>query len=310
MFSENDMGRAKSRHCRKAFTLIELLVVIGILGLLTSVLMVSMSGGSESAKAAKCLSNMKNLATAVQSRASNATYYPVAGSVEKLEYKANKSATQVEKIYKELPGWMSWSSQGQYPSSSTKGSSSWYVSSYNEDLDIRSHAITNGVLWQYLSGNREVFVCPAHKIAMAKYNPLFTYVMNEAFGWASISTPRSDSYYGKKYGTLGRADRVLLFAEFQWKDLSNWKASSLSPTGSDTDYDCVLQYDSNDEAIGFNHQSGRDKVAHIVFADGHTEKLTYPKKGLSASELKNLTEWLCTGKDVSFNGVKYEELND
>lgn len=293
---------------KKAFTLVELLVVIGILGILTVTLMVSMSGGTESARAAKCLTNLKNLSSAVQTYAGVNTYYPLAGSIEKLKYDESDGISAAKKVYYERPGWLSWSSQGQYPSGSTKGGSGWFVSAYEENEDVRSHAITNGALWKYLSGNRDIFVCPAHKIEQAGYNPLFTYMMNERFGWCSDGKPKSETWYGVKYGRLANADKILLFAEFQWKDLGD-KVSGirvLAPNSSaGTTFDCVLQYKNENECIGFNHISGKDKVAHVAFADGHTEKLTLPKRGADPTDL---TEWLCEGIDVSFDGKVYEKV--
>ena len=71
--------------------------------------------------------------------------------------------------------------------------------------------------------------------------------------------------------------------------------------------------------IGFNHPNGkRGLFAHIVFTDGHIEKLVIPASpagdkwsiAIGKSELEELTEWLCKGKDVSFNGAHYEELKN
>ena len=62
--------------------------------------------------------------------------------------------------------------------------------------------------------------------------------------------------------------------------------------------------------MGFNHRDGRDWVAHVIFADGHVEKLRRPKKGMSNEDMRELTKWLCEGKDVSFNGQRYEELKN
>ena len=50
------------------------------------------------------------------------------------------------------------------------------------------------------------------------------------------------------------------------------------------------------------------RCLNMTFADGHVEKLRQPRTGLNEGDLHELTKWLCEGKDVSFNGKKYEEL--
>jgi len=295
---------------KKGFTLVELLIVIGILSLLTVTLMVSMGGGTESARSAKCLTNMSNLAKAVQSAGMVNGYYPLAGSVEHVKFDESRGVKNATRLYYEQPGWISWKSQNAY-NAGTSGhasSSSWIPSAYMDpaDTDTRTYCLTNGVLWKHISGNRELFVCPAHAIKMAAKKPLFTYVMNEYFGWddSEGSKSKSENSRGRAYGALKRADRRLLFAEMQWHPTYGTEPRESS---SGTDCDCTLQYSKN-ECIGFNHLSGRDKTAHVVFADGHTEKLIMPKNKLSDSDLQDLTTWLCEGKDVAFNGKKYEEL--
>ena len=71
--------------------------------------------------------------------------------------------------------------------------------------------------------------------------------------------------------------------------------------------------------IGFNHPNGkRGLFAHVAFADGHVEKLAIPAGpgdgkwtvAIGRSELEDLTEWLCKGEDVFFDGAKYEKRDD
>ena len=45
----------------------------------------------------------------------------------------------------------------------------------------------------------------------------------------------------------------------------------------------------------------------MVFVDGHTEKIRAPKAGLNVAALKKLTEFLCEGKDYTYNGSSYSE---
>ena len=72
----------------------------------------------------------------------------------------------------------------------------------------------------------------------------------------------------------------------------------------------ISKSSSGTENIGFNHVSGKMTFANVVFADGHVEKLRLPKAGMSDSELRELTAWLCMGEDVAFDGKNYTRLNN
>ena len=298
---------------KKGFTLVELLVVIGILGILSAVLIASFSGGTESARNAQCLTNMKNIASACQSYGMASGNYPLAGSVEKMRIRETTAGRNVRKVYYELPGWLSWNSQGGVYAgepSSHSASASWFTSAYSTDETAREHAYTNGVLWKYISGNRGIFQCPAHVKKFGKNPPAWSYVMNSYFGWDSSqgAASRSEGYDGVDFGSLKRADRRLLLAEMPYMGV---ETAAKTGESAGTECDCVLQYQDKDggEMIGFNHASGkRAKFAHVVFADGHTEKLAWPKDGLNEARVKELTRWLCSATDVTFNGKVYEEL--
>lgn len=307
---------------KKAFTLVELLVVIGIIGVLSAILLVSYSGGTESARNAKCLTNMRNLAAACQSYGMATGHYPAAGSFEKFEIDESRGIHNAKRQYFERSGWLSWNSQGAYASKPQQhtSSDSWFTSCYNQQEEVREYALTNGALWKYVSANRDVFVCPCHKIAYASAKqsskvskPLWSYVMNAYFCWDKSKGQRAmdENYWGIEYGKLKRADKRLLFAEIPF---TNWISDPPEVSDNGMENDCTLQYAVRDggEYIGFNHKSGkRNKFAHIVFADSHVEKISLPEKsGLGAGEARELTEWLCQGKDVSFNGSRYEKLND
>jgi len=299
---------------KKAFTLIEVLVVIGILGILMSVLVTHISGGSESARAVQCLANLGNLGRAVQQYGSVHGEYPLAGSVELLGFDESLGIQNVRERYSELPGWISWNSGGRYRSKpqSHIANQGWFLSAYNEDKTAREYCITNGVLWKYMNGSASCYTCPGHIIKMKKKNmvPGWSYVMNGYFKYdeSNGSNARSEGFEGLEYNTLARADRRLLFAELQWEEYAGETPNFSSSGGFEND--CTLQYKDSDggEMIGFNHKSGRDKVAHVVFADAHTEKIILPKRGLSVGELKELTKWLCKGVDVAFDGKRYREM--
>ena len=305
---------------KKAFTLVELLVVIAIIGILAGVLMGTFSGGADSAKAARCLSNMRNLGAAVTSYASQHGYFPAAGSYERI--KVTRSGGSSKKQYYATDGWISWNSQGAYATDSAgyypqshKASASWNTSMYSEDEEERRYALTNGVLYAFMGGNHSAYVCPTHAVKKNRtgggMGPNFSYVMNAYFKWDDTKgkSAKSSDYSSVGYTNMKRADKRLLFAEIPFMDVEG--ASPESTTGEECD--SILQYKGclgcgTPETIGFNHKSGKQYSAHVCFADGHVERLAFPKKGLSQAECQELTQWLCEGKEISFDGAKYEEM--
>lgn len=299
---------------KKAFTLVELLVVIGIIAILSGVLLVSLSSGSESARNANCLSNMRNLAAAAIARASATGYYPLAGSVEKIKVDLKRKKEQF--IYYELSGWLSWVHENAYPSHSSVQPETLSMYSGSAQLsqserDKRMFSITNGALKASLSGAHDSLVCPNHKLEMAAHNPYFSYVMSERFGWNSSGRPRDEHYHGVDANKISNADRTLLFAEIQFArdKKKNPLAGHISEATSGTETDPILQYSEQyGELIGVNHWKGKKKVAHVAYADGHTEALVMPEKDMNDSQMKNLTEFLCKGTAFSYDGSNYKEL--
>ena len=295
---------------KKAFTLIELLVVIGIIGILVGVFVAGFGGSTESAKNAHCLTNMKNLANACHAYGMSSGHYPLAGSVERLSIGEKKLGSKISKSYNDLPGWISWNSANAYAggASSHMSSSGWLTSTYSQDETAREYSYTNGVLWKYVNSSKSVYTCPAHVNKFKGTPPAWSYVMNSFFGWSNGDKPRDSAYQGRGFGSMKRADRRLLFAEIPFmEDMQNVKTSA----SAGTECDCVLQYKSNDggEVIGFNHSSGKkSKFAHVVFADGHTEKISWPNDGMDESMQRKLTEWLCEATDFSFDGKTYQEV--
>lgn len=293
-----------TKFAKKGVTLVELLVVVAIIGILAAVLLGTLSGGTESARAAKCLTNMRNLAAACQNYGMVNDYYPTAGSYEAKVYENEIG----EYRYKEHRGWIGWYSKGAYKSSQKASvrNQSWHTTTYDTDKESRTYVLTNSALWKYVSHNADVYRCPVH-VQNQKDNqgpsPNWSYVMNAYFGWDR----NKEAILGgcaHHYNSLQRADRRLLFAELPL-DISHQ---------NDELIDCVLQYDGckgcgTAEWIGFNHKIGkRNTYGHICFADGHVEKLLYPRSGMTDQEMKELTKWLCEGKDVSFDGSKYVRL--
>ena len=301
---------------KKAFSLVELIVVIAIIGILAGVMLGFLSGSGESAKAARCLSNMKNLAAACQTYAMEQHHYPLAGNRIYLSVDESRGIRNVQKRYSEIPGWVSTNTEGKYPG--TSYSKATPISMYCEDQDQANYALTNGALWKYVSGNKSTYVCPQHALKRGKQARVnWSYLMNAKFGWDHLGRASTGSYGRIEYGQLARADRILLFSEVPFMNYNSWQPDG---TGGTTDTDAILNYSSagtsgggngnGNEEIGINHVRKREAHAHVAFADGHVEKLRVPMNGgkPDASQMRQLTGWLCTGADVSFDGKRYTEV--
>ena len=309
---------------KKAFSLVELLVVIAIIAILAGVLMSTFGGGTSSARAARCLSNMKNLANACQTYGMEARRYPLAGNLVYMYMDESKGIGKVRRQYKENAGWISAYSENKFPSTSYSQPPS--VSMYSEDRNQVTYALTNGVLFKYVSGSRETYVCPEHaKHVGPSVHVNWSYLMNAAFGWDKLQRTKANADSGRvEYGTLARADKTLLFSEVPYMNFNGW-CPTPGDTASSTDTDAILQYSENGldagskgatsgggspEEIGVNHRSGRNYFAHVAFADGHVEKLRVPMSGKkpNTSGFAELTSWLCAGYDVSFDGNRYSRI--
>lgn len=293
---------------KKAFTLVELVVVVGIILVLSGILLASFSGSTESARAAKCLSNLRNLSMAWTGGR--------AGSQEHLAM--TWSQNSFKKAYMEMPGWISYATEGLYPSQSHQTFEP--IGMYETDRKRVDFAISNGWMYAAMGRNLSTLVCPSHKKKVGAAKQVnWSYFMNAAFGWDACRggyTYVNGAGYIEKSGLLN-ADRLLIFAEIPFQGPGDWFPTD---EGGSTDTDAILQYDGCDkcstaagkdrfngqENIGGNHKSGRNWLAHVAFADGHVEKVRVD--GLSGENLKELTTWLCEGKAVGRNGDRYEEI--
>lgn len=287
---------------KKAFTLLEMLIVVAIIGVLMGVLISSFSGASESARALKCLANMRNLARAAAS-CCPPTMSVVTGPA------LDKSTGTRRFVYSEGRGYISRDTRGKFPAYGKEPPNLPVISLYEEDRRLREHALTNSALWQLVDHNREIFVCPTHVSYCKSQNlrPLFSYLMNGDFAMP--------------INNYTNPDRRLLFAEVPFMEGKNkvgdWFPKGKSGSG---DTDSALQFktcgdyakamgvsgSSGRENIGGNHRNGHDMLAHVVFCDGHVEKLRV--SGISADNLIDLTKWLCTGKEAGRNKNKWELL--
>ena len=311
---------------KKGLTLLELLVVIGIIAVLGGVMLTQFAGSTDSALAAACMNNMRTLCNAVLADASKEGYYPSAGSYQYLE--ENSTARSW------WPGWIG-SDKGGNP-----------VSCYHTDGgdgcdDDQQYAIQHGSIWSAISGQRGAYVCPAHTKYCKRNSknvgglvPSWSYAMNSYFGWnlrtaADITDGRRKYGSGSlnfSYSTAPKSrkhpvEKVLLFAEIPYVETGVQKPDWSSAAGEEND--SVLQYPSSGdenqkankagngrgEIIGFNHKTGNDYSAHVAFADGHCAKLVLPR-GATEDNLTELTAWLCTGVEYTFNGSKYEAVSE
>lgn len=305
---------------KKGFTLLELLIVIGIIAVLAGVMLAQFSGSSESALAATCMNNMRTLCNAVMADASKESYYPSAGPYQFREENVNT-----------LSWWQGWIGH-------SKGDQK--VSCYHEGTDDGSaqyYAITNGSIWHAISGQSGAYLCPAHTKyckQQKKPTPSWSYAMNSYFGWdlrkaADIVGGRREYGAGSltfRYNSSPTSrkrpvEKVLLFAEIPYVEHGVQKPEW--STGAGKENDAILQYppagdenqkankasDGAGEIIGFNHKAGNDYSAHVAFADGHCTKIVMPRAA-TEENLKNLTTWLCTGVEYTFNGSKYEKVSE
>ncbi len=304
--------KRKKISAKSAFTLLELLVVIGIIGVLSAVMLGLLSGSGDSARAAQCMTNLRGLSVAVLNYAmqNEDGVFPAAGSFKWTSYESGVS-------YPIRVGWISWD---KGVAANSKGSGK--VVTFDEsDQDTLRYAITNGCIWATGSKSEKSYQCPIHDAACLKANkrhPGWSYVMNESFYWDNTGKPsrnwRGQSHNGinpydtTSKGNVGRPPaKVLLFAEIQGLDDTK-RGLKANTGGSGNEGDCVLQYYSGkQEVIGFNHpQSGGKLSGHVAFADGHVERFLYPASG----DAKQLTQWLCSGREVSFNGSNYQDLQN
>lgn len=295
----------------KGFTLVELLVVIAIIGILSGVLIGAFGGSTESARSAKCLANMRSLAVACQNYGMSSGHYPLAASQEYSTLDESLGIRRVKEIFKEQNGWISWASRGAYNGmvTSSAANKSWFKSAYVDDEDDALHCLTNGAIWKAVAANASVYRCPAHVKAVKGAKVHWSYAMNAYFkGDVTMSCKTIDESerLGVTYTGLSRADRRLLFAELPFADGIDDTLEASDPV---LQYKGLKGYSGSNDKISFNHKVGKKRCAHVVFADGHVDRLTMPASG-GDSDAEELLQWLCEGRDVSFDGTRYEKMTD
>ena len=305
---------------KQGFSLLELLIVIGIIAILGGIMLTQFAGSTDSALASTCMNNMRTLCNAVLADASKESYYPSAGPYQYREENANTVSW--------WQGWIGHSKGDQEVSCYHEGS---------DDGEAQHYAITNGSIWHAIGGQSGAYLCPAHTKyckQQKKPTPSWSYAMNSYFGWdlrtaADIISGRRSygsgsftfRYTSSPTSRKRPVEKVLLFAEIPYVENGVQRPEWSTAAGKEND--AILQYppdgDENQKAnkagegageiIGFNHKSGKYYSAHVAFADGHCAKLVLPE-GASEDNLKELTTWLCTGVEYTFNGSKYEKVSE
>ena len=298
-----------------AFTLLEMLVVVGIIGVLMGVIISQFGGATESAKAAKCEANIRNLVTAMHSCAMSDPdgNFPPAGSFI-WEYPDGKN---YELVGHKRVAWIAGAEKGRNMNHRHGGTDPMPFSAvaFNGDDESVRHALTNGAagaMWKAMAGSRAAYQCPVHADAVRKETgrmPGWSFAMNRDFGCEDAS--KKKKWWGKTKDSISNASKLLMFAELQGADFEQSGYDSINaksyvkggvPLG-----DAILEY-KNGETIGFNHKTSKRGISgHVAFADGHVERLFYPRAG-SGISLKDLTEALCLGHEISFDGKGYTDL--
>jgi len=306
---------------KSAFTLLELIVVIGIIAILMGVALSQFGGSTESAKAAKCETNMRNLVTAAHTCAMEEDngHFPAAESFS-YRYISVSSSTRG---YKSRIGWISGSETRPKHS---KESIAFMPVPFNSANDISlRYALTNGcggAMWKAMGANRTAYQCPVHAEAVRnafkgdksrKGIPGWSYVMNRWFGYSY------DRCWGQKKNDLSingktrDAARLLMFAELQAIsiNLPNCNEIDIKSRGDlkadPPASDAILDY-TKGETIGFNHKTGnRGVTGHVAFADGHVEKIQYPRSDSQLNPLA-LTKALCLGHEITLIKGGYKDL--
>jgi len=300
---------------KSAFTLLELIIVVGIIGILMGVALSQFGGSTDSAKAAQCSTNMRNLVMAMHTCAmqDGDGKFPAAGSYDSPVV----STSDGELRYWHWMSWITGSESRPSRGGTTKNSIPFQAIPFNDKDDkMILYALTNGnesAMWKAMNANRSSYQCPVHAAAAKKANgkpPGWSYVMNCEFGCTYDKKIRHQNiHFQQKIDNKTRAaEKLLMFAELQGADIDipgcdKIKADLKAGVPA---ADAILEYSK--ENIGFNHKIGtRGFSANVAFADGHVDKLLYPKSGKGIS-LRDLTKALCCGHEISFDGSGYKDL--
>ena len=250
---------------------------------------------------------MRNLVTAAHTCATDGNGdFPPASS---FSYLVPNEKRGTIKYHNYRVGWISGSERRPNESDNPISFQPVPFNANNED-NLR-HALTNGyrgAMWRAMGASRAAYLCPVHAEAVrkaTKHMPGWSYVMNKDFGYDT-----GDHLWWSKKKDMSDSSKVLMFAELQAADINESGYDKIDAgkflKASGTQADAVLDYKT--ESIGFNHKTSKRGISgHVAFTDGHVERLFYPRSGAGLS-LQKLTEALCKGHEVSFDGNGYTDL--
>ena len=305
----------KQTNTRNAFTLIELLVVIVIISVLAAVMASKYGKVRENGWATACKGNLRSLYQGALNYANdNGGTFPYAGPWESFD--------QASGLYSERKGWVNWiatSSPPTWPNSSPQAGNMtqpiWFGNT------ARS-SITNGALWDYVSHDANVYLCPKFRSVIQglyassdkRYDAVRSYVMNSYFGCSAVQGSVNLTTISQE------ASRTLMFADMAYQ-VNYPGGKTVIPVcsqyagimgnnspGNGTSYPGddgvltptpVVSAQQSYESIGYIHNLSGEFRGHAVFLDGHvaTVSLYYNDAGASLSGAPtNRTCDACTGQ--------------
>jgi prepilin-type N-terminal cleavage/methylation domain-containing protein/prepilin-type processing-associated H-X9-DG protein len=236
------------RHIGRGFTLIELLVVIAIIAILAAMLLPALSRSRAKAQGIMCLSNGKQLMLAWR-------MYPDDNN-DKLvgNFGVNNTATDANAAQKNtwVANNMDWS---------------------NNPLNTNLAVIRSSLLSQYVSGNINVYKCPADNYASAP---------QRALGWANrVRSLSMNAFFGpyatRPDGTWERGRNVHVSNYRQWLKLSEISKPALFFVMLDEHPDSINDGYFLNNPSTVSGQWGDGPAAYhngaggLSFADGHSE---------------------------------------
>lgn len=212
-----------------------------------------------------------------------------------------------------------------YKASSSEGGispqpSSWYVAGTTSGIASAEVDIMNGVLYDYLDGNRKNYTCAAfakraqEKLGIPSDRVVRAYAMNVITGADKNVYDVYDQYH--RTGGSG-ADAIRYGASSLYPNVSSNRKSSREALPAKTVLfveldlddsevksegslagDQVWDWDKGNESMGFNHENNGIMEAHVCFADGHVEAIRDPSRDPTTPDTarrQGLSKWYGSG---------------
>ncbi len=197
----------------------------------------------------------------------------------------------------------------------------WRKTGGGDQHSLAEVAIMNGCLFPYTDGSLSTYVSPAfvkraeEKLSVRRTEVVRAYAMNVITGTDTdlYDIPSNHSYsgggpsyasYAIRYGQANlrpyvdndtRAEampaRTALFVEL---DVDNDAIKSENSLEGDQ----VWDWDKGNESMGFIHEDGGIRFAHVCFADGHVEAIRDPSadsESPDTTKRRKLSKWYGSG---------------